>query len=269
MKLIGTGLLALVLTTLISAIWGALLATNLNTSPGVPWAAGVMAGFLWLAWQYAGGRWRPRRTSEARRLSLRATPVGGRVLAWALGAGVLALIALTGTWIVLFQTGLMRGNTLPDYSRYPPLTVAAALAMASVLGGLTEEAAFRGYFQGMLERECPAPLAITMTAMLMAPGHALTQGFAWPTFVFYLLVDIMLGVTAYLCNSVWPSAVVHAAGLLIFFTLVWPSDSARPLAGDAIRDGWLWIHSGQAAIFLVLATLAFLRLARLTRRKVR
>ena len=49
------GLLALALTTFASAAWGALLAMNLRTSPGVPWAAMVMAGLLWLAWQYAGG----------------------------------------------------------------------------------------------------------------------------------------------------------------------------------------------------------------------
>jgi membrane protease YdiL (CAAX protease family) len=264
-KLFAAGLLGLVLTTFISAIWGGLLATNIQTSPNVPWAVVVMAAFLWFAWQYAGGRWWPRRTSETRRLLLRARSVDCRVFAWAVGAGTLALIGLTGMWIVLFQTGLMRGNTLPDYSRYPGVTVAAALVMASVLGGLTEEAAFRGYFQGMLERECPAALAITIAALVMAPGHALTQGLAWPTFAFYLLVDVMLGVTAYLCNAVWPGAVVHAVGLLIFFTVIWPSDSTRPLADAAIRDGWFWIHAGQAAIFLVLATLAFFRLARLTR----
>ena len=250
-----------------SAVWSGLLATNLHTSPRVPWAAAVMAVFLWLAWQYAGGRWWPRNTSTARRLSLRANPVAGRVYAWALAAGVLALIALTGLWIVLFQTGLMRGNALPDYSQYPALTIAAALVMASVLGGLSEEAAFRGYLQGTLERECSPPVAIAITALVMAPGHALTQGLAWPTFAFYLLVDVMLGVTAYLCNSVWPSAVVHALGLLLFFAVVWPADSARRLAGDPTWDRWFLIHAGQAAIFSALAILAFFRLARLTRRK--
>ena len=120
----------------------------------------------------------------------------------------------------------------------------------------------------MLEREFSAPVAIMIAAIVMAPGHALTQGFAWTTFLFYLLVDGMLGVTAYLCNSVWPGVVIHAIGLLIFFTLVWPSDPMRPLAGDALTDGWFWIHSAQAVVFLVLATLAFLRLAIVTRNGV-
>ena len=31
--------------------------------------------------------------------------------------------------------------------------------------------------------------------------------------------DVMLGVTAYLCNSVWPGVVVHTSSLVIFFAL--------------------------------------------------
>lgn len=259
-KLTVCGLAALLLTTLVSAMWGTMVGTNLRTNPGVPWASLVMAVVLWLLWQYAGGRWPPRGTAHARQVSLRARPVSGRVFAWAVAAGILSLIALTGLWIVLFQTGWMRGNSLPDYGQYPTLTVTATLVMASVLGGFSEEAAFRGYLQGMLEREYSALASIAITAVVMAPGHALTQGLAWTTLLFYLVVDGMLGTLAHLCNSVWPGAVVHAVGLLIFFTLVWPSDPARPLASAALRDPWFWTHAGQTVVFAGCATLAFVRL---------
>ena len=72
------GLAALVLTTLVSAMWGTLVATNLRTNPGVPWASLVMAVVLWLLWLYAGGRWPPKGTAHARQVSLRARPVSGR-----------------------------------------------------------------------------------------------------------------------------------------------------------------------------------------------
>src|SRR2546423_11777995 len=91
-----SGLLAFVLTAGAGGIWSALLVSNLRTSLAIPWAVGVMALLLWLLWQYLGGRWGPRRTANARRRSLRARPLPGPVFAWAVGAGLLAIVALAG-----------------------------------------------------------------------------------------------------------------------------------------------------------------------------
>ena len=259
--LLGAGALALFLTTVVQGIWSALLLINLQTQPAIPWAIVAMAVLLWIMWQYADGRWWPSTTSRARHAYLRARRVSARVFTIALVAGACALAALTGLWIVLFQTGLMRGNTLPDFSRYPTVTVVGVLVMASLVGALAEEAGFRGYFQVALERELSAPVAIAIAALALTPGHGATQGFAWPTILFYLLVDVMLGVTAYLCNSVWPGVVIHASGLLIFFAFIWPFDALRPLVRNAPTDSWFWVHAVQAAVFALLALLAFRRLA--------
>jgi membrane protease YdiL (CAAX protease family) len=267
LRLFAVGVVVLVLTTVAQGLWTAQLVANLRTTPAVPWSVVTMAVLLWILWQYAGGRWWPEKTAGARRLFLRANRVDSRVLAMALLAGSCSLVALTGIWIVLFQTGLMRGNPLPDFSLYPVLTTAAVLVMASLVGAFIEEAGFRGYLQVALEREYPAPLAIALAAVALAPGHGLTQGFAWPTIVFYFMVDVMLGVTAYLCRSVWPGVAVHAAGLLIFFAIVWPFDSQRPLLANGTMDWWFWLHVAQATLFAVLAVLAFRRLARLAARR--
>jgi len=256
--------MALVLTTLASGLWTALLLVNLQISPKVPWAVGAMSVLLWSMWQYGGGRWWPSKTSPARRALLRANRVSPRVFTMALVSGACSLVALTGIWIVLFQTGLMRGNQVSELSRYPTLTVVAVLTMAALVGAFTEEAAFRGYFQVALEREFSAPVAIVIAALALTPGHGVTQGFAWPTVLFYLLVDGMLGLTAYLCNSVWPGVAVHAIGLLIFFALVWPFDSRRPLGGNAVADWWFWLHAAQAVVFSVLAVVAFHHLSSVT-----
>ena len=120
-------MLALILTTFASGLWAALLFVNLQTDAAVPWAVVAMAVLLWAMWQYAGGRWWPRTTSRARGALLRANRVSTRVMTIALVSGGCSLVALTGVWIVLFQTGLMRGNPVPDFSHYPAPTVVAVL----------------------------------------------------------------------------------------------------------------------------------------------
>jgi len=258
------GLLVLALTLFFQGVWAALVITNLKASPAIPWAVALMALFLWLGWKYVSGKWRPRSTAAARRRYLRASRVPGRVFRWALLAGALALVALVGYWIVMFQLVKMPGNRLPDFSRYPLFTVALVLAMAAIIGAVVEEAGFRGYFQVALERDFRAPVAIVISSLLMAPGHGLTQGFVWPTLLWYFFADMMFGVMAYLTDSILPGIVIHGVGLLVFFVLVWPADQSRRLVADGGGDAWFWIHTGQAIVFTALAIPVFRHLASVT-----
>lgn len=245
-------------------IWTALLVANLALSPAIPWAVVVMALLLWLLWHYLGGRWGPHSTAEARHRALRATRVPRTVFSWALLAGMLSIASLAGLWIVLFQIAGLPSRTLPNFSTFPLFIMALVLVMASLVSSLPEEAGIRGYFQGALERRMGAATAILIPALVIAPGHALTQGFSWPTLVFYLCADIMLGTMAYLTGSIIPGAIVHSLGLLIFFTLVWPGDTIRQVVRAGNVDQWFWIHVVQVIVFAALAILAFVRLARCT-----
>ncbi|HEV2235468.1 MAG TPA: CPBP family intramembrane glutamic endopeptidase [Ktedonobacterales bacterium] len=263
---VGFAALAFVLTAVVGGIWSALLTINLATSPAIPWAVVVMALLLWLLWRYLGGAGWPRGTAEARRQHLRARRVAGRVFLWAVGAGLLAIVALAGLWFVLFQLAhLPPTRALPNYSRYPLSTVALALVMGSRVGAVAEESAFRGYLQGILEGTVGGVAAILITALVMAPEHAQTQGFVWPTLLFYIVVDVMLGATALLTQSVLPGIVTHSIGLLVFFTLVWPGDVIRQAIGGGTTDLWFGLHGAQTVVFAVLATLAFIHLARVSR----
>lgn len=257
------GILALVLTVTIGGIWTALLAANLATSPAIPWAAAVMALLLVLLWRYLAGAGWPRHTSDSRRHLLCANRLPGRVFAWAMLAGLLAIVALAGLWPVLFQLANVPARSLPDFSKYPLISMALVLLMASLVSSLAEEAAFRGYFLSLLERRLSRPMAVLIVALAIAPGHALTQGFVWPTLLFYLFVDLMLGALASLTSSILPGIVVHSLGLLVFFTLVWPGEMLRRLVGHGGADVWLWINGAQAIVFAALAVLAFIRLTRL------
>lgn len=259
--IIWAGVLAFGLTIVAGGVWTALLIANLATTPAIPWAVAVMAVLLWLMWWYLGGHGGPRSTKQARSRALRARRVPVPVFAWAMIAGLLSIVALAGLWFVLFQLANLPPRSLTDYSKYPALTIALVLVMASLVSALAEEAGFRGYFQGMLERRMGALAAILIAALVIAPAHALTQGFVWPTLLFYLCVDILFGTMAYLTQSIIPGTIVHVIGLLTFFTLVWSGDAMRQVItlGDATT--WFWIHTAQVIIFATLAIVAFRQLA--------
>ena len=255
--------LAFVITTLAGVTWTGLLRFNLSTTPALPWSVVVMGLLLWALYRYLGGAWAPSNTSDARRRLLRANRLPANVFGWAVAAGLLATVAVAGLWVVLFGVAGLPSRVLPDYSRYPIFTVALVVVMAALVNGVVEEALFRGYLQGILEGQIGGLAAIIVTTVVMSPEHSLTQGFVWPTIVFYLLVDFMLGMSALLSQSILPGIVTHSVGIFIFFTAVWPGDLLRQTFGQGDASVWLWIHSGQALLFGALSVLAFTRLARL------
>ena len=195
-----------------------------------------------------GGKWRPASTQDARRRYLRASRVSEQPFIWALLAGALSIVALAGLWIVMFRMVRIPGNTVPDFSKYPVVTVVVSLAMASLVSSVAEEAGFRGHLQVALESGFSAPAAILIQALLIAPAHGLTQGFVWPTVVFYLLVDAMLGTSAYLTRSIVPGVIVHSAGLLTFFSLIWPEDRHRVPIRESGADQPFWIHVAHVVV---------------------
>src|SRR5438046_2389247 len=79
-------------------------------------------------------------------------------------------------------------------------------------------------------------------SLVIAPGHAATQGFAWPVLAWYFVADITFGALASLAGSIVPGIVVHAIGLLIFFTLVWPADASRATVALGQADASFWLE---------------------------
>lgn len=260
-----SALLSSLISVFGAGVWILLISTNLSSTPTIPWAFPLIALVLWLMWQYLGGRWWPNSTSDARRAYLRSNQVSGQRLVWALIAGVLSIIALAGFWIVLVELVGVGGNpTIPDYSRYPHVLVVLGLLTGSLVSPITEEAAFRGYAQVKLERVFPAGAAILISSLLFAFWHGPTQGFVWSKLLFYFVVGVAFGTTAYLTNSSLPAIPAHILGDVTFFFFIWPHDAARPLVWRDGADLWFWVYAAQAILFTALAVLAFRRLRKIT-----
>jgi len=177
---------------------------------------------------------------------------------------VLSIVALAGYWILLFQLVKMPANALDTFSGYPLLTTVLVIAMASLVSPITEEAAFRGYCQVILEREFTAPIAVLLSSVLFTVAHVV-HGFLLPKLLVYFLAGVVFGGMAYLANSTVPAIPAHIIGDLTFFTLIWPYDATRRLVWEGGADRWFWIHTAQALVFTALAIPAFVRLARVSK----
>jgi membrane protease YdiL (CAAX protease family) len=267
LNLLWVGALAFGLTFLTGAVWLALIVGNLKTTPSIPWSIVVMAALLWAIWQYFNGKWKPESTAGIRHHLMRANFVPRRTLVWALLAGMFSIVALVGFWIVLSKLVDLPKNATLNSSSYRWYFSFFVAVMASISGSITEEIGFRGYFQKTLEMKCGGTLAIIVTAIVIFPAHALTQGFIWPVLVFYLLVDTMLGAMAYFTNSILPGTAVHALGLFVFLFLVWPNSTKR-LVLESGPDIWFWVNAAQMMIFAAAALWAFKRLANITGREI-
>jgi membrane protease YdiL (CAAX protease family) len=228
--------------------WAALVAANQRFLPSVPWSVLPAVFYLWLYWRYVRGEGWPRSTAEARRTNTRANHLSDDVWGAALLAGALGLGAL-----MLMQNIMNRLVVLPqrqeDVSMFPFGTLFVLLVMGSVVAGVVEEAAFRGYMQGPIERRHGPVIAILVTGILFGFAHFTHPEVTLILMPFYLAVAAIYGTLAYLTNSILPSMVLHAGGNvfvgLIFFTTgrsEWQgSPIPAPLIWETGTDASFWI----------------------------
>ncbi len=254
------------ITAIGQGVWGALALVNLKTDPATPWAAGVMAVVLAALLAWLGGWGWPRRNSEARRALLRWNPMPAGVFFWAVFTGLLSLVALGGVWIATSDLIVIPAGVQPDMHGIPPTTVIAFLVMGSLAAPLSEEAAFRGYAQGLLQRAWGwAPAAVVGSSLMFAAAHFL-QGIDPAKLGLYFLAGLIFGSIAQLTNSLYAAMVVHSAADVMGFTLLWPHDAApHEMVSQGGYDPLFLPAVIAVVVFLPLALLAFAKLAAMTR----
>ena len=236
-----------------------LFAANLRYFQNVPWAVPLTAAYLWVFWRYLNGFGPPPSTVEDRRHQLRANRVPGRIWAWALLAGALGIVTLVLALKLANRLVTLPQQQLPDLSQVPRFTVLALLLMAAPVAGIIEEASFRGYMQGPIERRHGLISAILVTGTAFAVAHLDFTLILWP---YYLAVAAIYGVVTSFTNSILPAIVLHTGGNLYSNVDLWLHGKAEWQV-SSVTSHLIWKTGADSsfrvtAIALVLVATAML-----------
>ena len=237
--------------------WALLVEGNRRWWPIVPWSVVPAAAYLWLYWRYTRGEWWPRSTSAARRESARMNPVSGEQWGAALLAGWLGLIA-----VMLFQQVMGRLVHLPAGQDLRQLGIPAGsllvlVLMGSVVAGVVEEIAFRGYLQGPIDRRHGPVVAILITGFLFAIVHFSHREVTWAVVPYLMAAAAVYGTIAYLTNSIYPGIVLHAGGDVFLGLAALATGASEWRGGAAAQQALVWETGIDAAFTFSLIALLF------------
>lgn len=256
-------LAACAVTGTATVAWGLLVQSNLRFLPRLPWATVVMAGFLILYWQYLKGNGWPHSTAIARRDGLRAKALSAPVWRWSLIAGGLGLAASIALFILSHRLLRWPERAHAEFSGIPTITLLPSLLMSAIVAGISEEAGFRGYMQGPLERRYGPVTAIAITSIAFGLAH-LSHGTFLPAILFDIGWGALYGVLTYLSGSIVPAVILHSSADAVEFLAAWkfsPSNAA-PLMWGTGPDRLLWFNGILVVILGSAGVWAFTRLAR-------
>jgi membrane protease YdiL (CAAX protease family) len=174
-------------------------------------------------------------------------------------AGLLGFAALLALLAVM-----QRVMDLPDSppattpADMPFITLFLLLVMASIVAGVTEEAAFRGYMQTPIERRYGVVVAIlvngTMFGLLHFPSHPTAVLTMLP---YYIGVAAVYSGLTWATNSILPALVLHAGGDVFSLTRLWTTGRAEWQL-TAERAPLVWESGFDAAFSGALVALVLL-----------
>ena len=234
--------------------WALLVSANLEHWPTVPWSVPPTAVLLWLYWRYLRGEGWPLSTSQARRTSCRANRVPEDAWGMAVFAGMLGLLALVLFMNVMNRMVRLPAQQLGDVSRVPVLTLFVFLIMSAVVAGVVEEASFRGYMQGPIERRHGPLVAILVTGVSFGFLHFSHREVTLALLPYYMAVGAVYGALAWLTNSIYPSMLLHAGGN-VFSSLGLLTTGRSEWQTSATPAPLIW-HTGIDSDFVVAVVAA-------------
>lgn len=244
--------------------WSLLAQGNGRWVVTVPWAIVPMAIYLRLLWRYLRGEGWPGATSEARRASLRANPLSADLWGASMLAGLLGFAALMPLVVVLGRVVRLPAEAQPINApdAMPFATVLVLLVMASIVAGVVEEAAFRGYMQGPIERRHGALVALVLSGSVFGALHFTHHPAGVLTMLpYYMVVTLIYGGLAWATGSIMPGIVLHTLGDIFSLTRLWTTGRPEwqqapahaPLIWESGPNGAFW---GALAILFLLGSAA-------------
>ena len=224
-----------------------------------------MALYVWAYWRFIGGNWGSRDSAETRRASLRAHRLSRRMWGASLLAGLLGFATL-----LLFLTVMTRLVSSPATppigtpADMPFITSFLLLVMASIVAGVSEEAAFRGYMQGPIERRYGLVPAILVTGTIFGLLHFSNHpADVLKMLPYYIAVSAVYGGLTWAANSILPALVLHSGGDIWSLSRLWLT--GRPEWELSTAPPRLIWDSGMDVSFFAI-TIVFLLFTALTTR---
>jgi membrane protease YdiL (CAAX protease family) len=257
---IGIGVLVLLAGNL---PFNVLRAWNLNVGVAIPWAVLPVALYLWAYWRFIGGRWGAAASAATRRQNLRANTLSLRVWGAALAAGLVGFGSLVALLVLAARlVHLPAASPIVTAPGMPVATALSLIVMASIVAGVTEEAAFRGYMQSPIERRYGLAIAIlvsgTLFGLLHFPAHPADVLWMLP---YYIAVSAVYGGLTWAANSILPALVLHVVGDIVVLIRWWLTGRPEwqigsvlpPLVWDSGVDSQL-VLTAIVSVALVAAT---------------
>jgi len=251
--------------------WAGLGALNFRLGTTVPWAILPMSLYLWVYWRFIGGGWGAPDDAAWRRTNLRANRLSAGVWGASLAAGALgfgALLALLALAARLVELPASAPIVTPP--GMPMATAVLLLAMQSIVAGVTEEAGFRGYMQGPIERQYGLLVAVlvngTVFGLLHFSNHPRDVLLMLP---YYIAVAAVYGGLTWAADSILPALVLHSVGDVVVLTRWWatgqPEWQLAATPPPLVRE-----HGIDASfVLIVIATLVLALLTAVAYRAVR
>jgi membrane protease YdiL (CAAX protease family) len=236
-------LAAVAVTGTATVVWGVLIQSNLRLSPKLPWAAVVMAVFLIFYWKYLKGWGWPQSSAATRRSSLRAEPLTASVWRWSLLAGTLGLAASIELFIIAHRLVRWPQPSRLDFSNIPSATLLLIFLMNAAVAGISEEAGFRGYMQGLLEHRYGGAIGIALTSFVFGLAH-LSHGASVPAILFDIGWGAFYGLLTSLSGSILPAVILHSGADALEFIVAWkfPLAGPAPLVWAGGTDPIFWFN---------------------------
>ena len=217
-------------------LWAPVLVPgNLRFLPTVPWAIVPMAIYLRLYWAFISGAVGPNDTKATRREYLRANTLSPSVWVAALITGLIGFAAVLALTAVMARLIAMPSSQIVTPPAMPPATAIALLIMASVVAGVTEEAAFRGYMQSPIERQYGLAVAIlvngAMFGLLHFPNHPAAIFVMLP---YYIAVAAVYSGLTWATNSILPAVALHVGGDIWSLIRLWATGRPEWQRSEAV-----------------------------------